>query len=224
VKGLVKFGSPNLNDQIIYLSITAAAELFSAQHLATSVVLSMKNPALLHSFVEDIKKKLGTEYEVMSWEQILPDVKQHIETDTSSMKYIQGVLYMLVSFGIFGALLMMMVERKFELGMLVAIGMKKSKLCILLIIESVLTVFGGSILGLITSIPIVYYFNRHPIKLDGETARIYENFGFEAVFPTSISADNFISQGVTVLVIGLILSLYPVIKILRINPATSMKR
>ncbi|MFN9319157.1 MAG: FtsX-like permease family protein [Chitinophagales bacterium] len=224
VKGKIRFGSPNLNNQIIFLSLSATAELFSAQQLATSVVLSLKNPGLLHSSVEDIQKRLGTEYEVMSWENIMPDVKQHMETDRNSMRYIQGILYMLVSFGIFGALLMMMVERKYELGMLVAIGMKKNNLCILLTIESVLTVFGGCVLGLITNIPIVYYFNRHALKLGGETARIYEKFGFEAIFPTSTSADNFISQGITVLVIGLILSLYPIIKILRINPATSMKR
>ncbi len=224
VKGLVKFGTPNLNNQIIYLSMPAASELYSSAQLATSIIISLHNPKLLQSTLSNIQQTLGNEYEVMSWEKILPDVKQHIETDGNNMQYIQGILYMLVSFGIFGALLMMMLERKYELGMLVAIGMKKSKLCILISIESILTVLGGCILGLLVSIPIVYYFNKHALKLGGEIAEIYERFGFEAVFPTSTSADNFISQGITVLIIGLLLSLYPVFKIMKINPSTSMKR
>ncbi len=224
VKGLIRFGSPDLNNQIIYLSLPAASELYSAEQFATSIIISLNNPGLLNTSVKDIQKKLGNEYEVMSWESILPDVKQHIDTDSNSMKYIQGILYILVSFGIFGALLMMMVERKYELGMLVAIGMKKSKLCILMTIESVLTVLGGCIMGLIISIPIVYYFNRHALKLGGEIAGIYERFGFEAVFPASTSADNFIFQGITVLAIGFLLSLYPIFNIMKINPATSMKR
>ncbi len=91
-----------------------------------------------------------------------------------------------------------MVERKFEMGMLVAIGMKKIKLMILLLIESVLTVLAGCLLGIIASIPLVYYFNRHPLKIGGETAKAYERFGFEPIFPTSTEASNFISQGLIV--------------------------
>lgn len=224
VKGMVKFGSPELNNQIMYLSLPAAAELFSAEGLATSAVISMKNPKLLQKTVNAIEQKLGNGYEAMSWEVMLPDVKQHIESDSKSMKYIQGILYMLVSFGIFGTLLMMMVERKYELGMLVAIGMKKSKLSLIIIIESILTVLGGCLLGLMTSIPIIYYFNKKPLVMGGEIAAIYERFGFEAVFPTSTSPYNFYYQGITVVIIGLLLSLYPVYKIFTIDPATSMKR
>jgi putative ABC transport system permease protein len=224
VKGMVKFGSPELNNQIMYLSLSAAAELFSAEGLATSAVISMKNPKLLQKTVNAIEQKLGNGYEAMSWEVMLPDVKQHIESDSKSMKYIQGILYMLVSFGIFGTLLMMMVERKYELGMLVAIGMKKSKLSLIIIIESILTVLGGCLLGLMTSIPIIYYFNKKPLIMGGEIAAIYERFGFEAVFPTSTSPYNFYYQGITVVIIGLLLSLYPVYKIFTIDPATSMKR
>lgn len=224
LKGMVKFGSPELNNQIMYLSLPAAAELFSAEGLATSAVISMKNPKLLQKTVNAIEQKLGNGYEAMSWEVMLPDVKQHIESDSKSMKYIQGILYMLVSFGIFGTLLMMMVERKYELGMLVAIGMKKSKLSLIIIIESILTVLGGCLLGLMTSIPIIYYFNKEPLVMGGEIAAIYEKFGFEAVFPTSTSPYNFYYQGITVVIIGLLLSLYPVYKIFTIDPATSMKR
>lgn len=224
VRGLVRFGSPELNNQLIYLSLEAARELYSAEDLATSAVVSLRDPGEMSPTVSALRQHLGKEYEVMSWEEILPDVKQHIETDSNNMKYVQGILYMLVSFGIFGTLLMMMVERKYELGMLVAIGMKKSSLCILMAIESVLTVLSGCILGILASIPIVYYFNEKPLRLGGEIADIYEKFGFEAVFPTSTSPDNFISQGITVMVIGLVLSLYPVYKVLTTDPVSSMKR
>lgn len=60
--------------------------------------------------------------------------------------------------------------------------------------------------------------------MGGEIAAIYEKFGFEAVFPTSTSPYNFYYQGITVVIIGLLLSLYPVYKIFTIDPATSMKR
>ena len=224
VKGIVKFGSPELNNQTMFLSLPAASELFSAEGIATSLVVSLRNPDLLDETVRALEQKLGSETEVMSWEAIMPDVKQHIETDSNNMKYVQGILYMLVSFGIFGTFLMMMVERKNELAMLIAIGMKKSKLCLLMVIESVFTVLGGCIMGILVSIPLVWYFNQKPLRLGGEIAKVYEKFGFEAIFPTSLSPDNFVYQGITVLAIGLLLSLYPVYKVINTDPATSLKR
>ena len=107
--------------------------------------------------------------------------------------------------------------------MLVAIGMKKTTLIFLLLAESLLTVFSGCITGMIASIPLVLYLYRYPLKMGGETAKAYERFGFEAIFPASTEASIFIDQALVVLIIGLLLSLYPVYKVIRLNPITAMK-
>lgn len=224
IKGLLKFGSPDLNDKTLFMPLATAQDFYSAYGMITSYVLSLHNTKTPEPTASTVASTLGNSFEVMIWGQLIPDIKQHIKTDTSNAKYVQGVLYMLICFGIFGTLLMMMVERKFEMGMLVAIGMKKIKLMLLLLIESVLTVLCGCILGITASIPLVYYFNRHPIKIGGETAATYQRFGFEPIFPTSLDASNFIRQGIIVLVIGLILSLYPMYKAMRLNPVTAMKK
>jgi putative ABC transport system permease protein len=224
IKGLLKFGSPDLNDKALFMPLAAAQDFYSAYGMVTSYVLSLYNTKNPEATAVGIASSLGKDYEALSWGELIPDIKQHIQTDTSNAKYVQGVLYMLICFGIFGTLLMMMVERKFEMGMLVAIGMKKIKLMILLLVESVMTVFAGCIFGIAASIPLVYYFNKHPLKIGGETAETYQRFGFEPIFPTSTDASNFIRQGVIVLIIGLILSLYPMYKAMRLNPVTAMKK
>lgn len=224
VKGIVKFGSPDLNDKSLYLPLTAAQDFYSAYGMATSYVLSLKNTKNLPYTRTAVAKALGNSYEVLTWEEMMPDIKQHIAADANSMKYIHGILYLLICFGIFGTLLMMMVERKFEMGMLVAIGMKKSKLMLLLLLESLFTVITGCLLGIIGSIPLVYYLHKQPIRIGGEIAKAYEKFGFEALFPTSTEASIFIDQGITVLIIGFLLSLYPIYKVMLLNPVIAMKR
>lgn len=224
IKGLLHFGSPDLNDKVLFMPLPTAQDFYSAYGMLTSYILLLNNTKTAEPTSVAVNKLLGNDYEVLSWGELIPDIKQHIETDTNNAKYVQGVLYMLICFGIFGTLLVMMVERKFEMGMLVAIGMKKIKLMLLLLMESVFTVLGGCILGIIASIPLLYYFNRHPITIGGETAATYQRFGFEPIFPTSLDASNFIRQGIIVLVIGLILSLYPMYKAMRINPVTAMKK
>jgi ABC-type lipoprotein release transport system permease subunit len=224
IKGLLKFGSPELNDKILYMPLQSAQEFYSAEGMITSYVLSLHDTRNLIPTAASLRSLLGSGFEVLSWGDITPDIKQHIETDTNNSKYIQGVLYMLICFGIFGTLLVMMVERKFEMGMLVAIGMKKIKLAGLLLLESVLTVLSGCLLGILASIPLVYYFKQYPLRIGGETAKAYERFGFEPIFPTSADASIFIRQGMIVLIIGLILSLYPMYKAIRLNPVTAMKK
>ncbi|HET9057565.1 MAG TPA: FtsX-like permease family protein [Chitinophagaceae bacterium] len=222
--GVLKFGSPDLNDKTLFMPLQLTQDFYSAYNVITSYVLSVKNTNALSSISNNIQKKAGSNYEVMTWEQMMPDVKQHIQTDSANMQIIQGVLYLLICFGIFGTLLMMMAERRFEMGMLIAIGMKKIKLAGMLLIESVFTVIAGCSLGMLASVPIVFYLNRHPLKIKGEPARIYERFGFEAIFPTSVSSTHFITQGIIVLIIGLLLSLYPVYKTILLNPVNAMRR
>ncbi len=224
VKGIVRFGSPELNDKSVFMPLPAAQDFYGAYGMITSYVLSLRDNRKLHPTASALRSALGITYEVMSWEEMIPDIKQHIQSDSNNMKYVLGILYMLICFGIFGTLLMMMVERKFEMGMLVAIGMKKNKLILLQLYESVFTVVSGCLLGIAMSIPLVFYLNNHPIRMGGDTAKAYERFGFEAIFPTSLEAFIFINQGLTVLVIGLLLSLYPIYKIIRLDPVNAMRR
>lgn len=223
IKGILNFGSPQLNDRVLYMSLPQARDFVGGDPITTSYVFALKDAESLDQSAALIRTTAGSEYEVLTWEELLPEIKQHIESDSRSMKVIQSILYLLICFGIFSTLLMMMLERKFEMGMLIAIGMKKSKLILLIIIESVLTVALGCIAGILFSIPVVMYLSKYPIRMGGETAKAYERFGFEAIFPATVNSSIFIQQAIIVLILGLILSIYPVYRIVRLNPVKAMK-
>ncbi len=224
VKGIVHFGSPDLNDRMLFMSLNTAQQLYSAEDMITSYVFVLQEHSDLDETAEQIRHLLSNHYEVMTWGDIMPEVKQHMESEIVTDRMFLVILDILVGLGIFGTLLMMMVERSFELGMLMAIGMKKSKMIFLLVSESVFTVMGGCIIGILASIPILYYLKINPIRFSGELAKAYERFGFEAVLPASTEPENFIWQGLVVLCIGLTLALYPVWKVIKMDPVSSMKR
>jgi putative ABC transport system permease protein len=224
VKGILSFGSPELNDQLLFMPLATAQEFYSAPNLITSYAIGLGSDNNLEPTVKNLKGILSSQYEVMSWKELLPDVDQHIEMDNGSMYIILGILYLLICFGIFGTLLMMMAERKYEMGMLIAIGMKKRKLALLFLIESVLSVGIGSLLGLLCSIPIVYYLKEHPIRIGGEMAEAYKRFNFEPIFPASVDPKIFITQGLIVVGIGLALSMYPLITVWMLDPVKAMKK
>ena len=77
---------------------------------------------------------------------------------------------------------MMTMERKYEFGVLIAIGMKKLKLSTVVVFENILVSLMGAFVGTLISIPIVGYLNLYPIEVGGELKEAYESYGFEPIF------------------------------------------
>lgn len=223
VGGLIRLGSPQLNERLLLMPLSTAQAFASADSMLTHEVMMMDEGLSLDRMAALVGRKLGPAYEVLTWEQIMPEVKQHIETDTRNMRVVQWILYLLVSFGIFSTLLIMMAERRFETGMLLALGMSKPRIQMLMTLESLMTVMLGSLMGVLLSIPLVWYLYRHPMRLSGETAVAYEKFGFEPIFPTAFDAMIFLEQGAVVFLIGIVLSCYPLYKVARLDPIKAMR-
>ena len=224
VSGIVRLASPKLNDQIIIMSLPTAQQLFAADSIVTSWCILMKENENLELTATKLKNTVNDNYEVLTWAEIMPDIKQHIETDTNNMQIVRYILYLLVSFGIFSTLLIMMAERRVEHGMLLALGMSKTRLSMVLFSESLFTVMIGSFVGLLISFPLVFYLHQYPIRITGNAAEAYKRFGFEPIFPAALKAIIFLQQGLTVFIIGALLSMYPLWIIFRMNALVSMKK
>jgi len=223
VHGILRFGSPVLNDQLVFMPLPLAQHWLDAPGLATTLVISPENPKNTEAVAARLRTALSADFETRTWKEIMPDIHEHIETDTATTAIILGVLYLLISFGIFATILMMLAERRREFGMLVALGMKKWQLVQVVLFESVLITFTGCLFGIVVSIPLVWWLKEHPIRITGDMAEVYEKFGFEAIFPASLDPAIFTNQALAVLVIALVLSLYPAINVLSIKPVEAMR-
>ena len=186
VKGIVHLAAPDMDEGFVYMPLPAAQYLLSAENLLTPIALGISNPSDMNSIMTDMKSSISQDYETLSWEELMPDIANHIESDSFTFYIFIGILYLIIGFGLFGTIMMMTVERRYEFGMLIALGMKKVKLQLTLLGETILITFLGVLIGILVSLPIVLYLNRHPIRLTGEVAEAYEQFGFEAIFPILI--------------------------------------
>ena len=224
IKGIVKFGQPQLNDGLVYLPLGAAQQFLSAENIVTSLALGIDNAENLDAIQRSIASSMGNDYEVMTWKQMMPDIENHIKADAAGFYVWTGILYIIIAFGIFGTILMMTAERKYEFGMLIAIGMKKIKLGRMLVAETILISVCGTLTGMILSIPVVLYLRESPIHFTGDRAKAYENFGFEAIFPATVSGSIFLSQALVVLIIALLIGVYPIWNVTRLNPVSALRK
>lgn len=223
IKGIVKFGSPELSKQLVFLSLPAAHTFFGTDGLITTLVLKTATEKEGLKVAEELKLQMGDQYEVMDWKEMNPDMVNMIETDRVEGYVFMFILYLVISFGIFGTMLMMLAERKREFGVLMAIGMKRIKLALIVWFEVVSLSVLGSLIGIFGAFPVSYYFHTNPFRYGEEMAKMAEDYGMEAVLKASIAPEIFIQQAVVIAIIASFISIYPFIKLLNARAINQMR-
>lgn len=221
--GVVKFAIPDLNNSFIYLPLSYGQKLFSMENKITTISIMITNPKQINYVLSEIKKILNNNYDIMSWEEMMPELVQGIQLDSVGGLIMLFILYLVITFGIFGTIIMMTAERTKEFGVLLAIGINRSKLVLITTLEAIFISFLGAFAGIIVSFPLVIYFHKNPIRFTGEIAEISLKFGVEPIIPLSNELGIFIAQSLVVLLIALLSSLYPINYIRKLKPIEAMR-
>ena len=224
VCGILDMKNPNLNNVSVFMSLSTAQDFLSANDLMTHLIINKKEYTDEESIVSSLSENFKEEYEIMTWQEMMPEIEQVIQADSAGGLVMIFILYMIITFGIFGTVLMMTQERKYEFGVVVSIGMRKIKLMIAMVYETIFLTSIGVLSGIILSRPLVLYFYNNPLEFPAEQAEMIENQGFEAVIPFMSSYDIPITHGLIIFFISLFISIYPVITIYNLNPVKAMKR
>ena len=152
-----------------------------------------------------------------------PELVQQIQSDQSGGYIMLGMLYLIVGFGVLGTLIMMTTERRKEFGVMVAVGMQKKKLGLILSIEMLMMGIVGAAVGVIGSIPVIGYLVRNPIRFTGEYAELFEIYGFEPIMPAKFELSYFIGQSSIVLIIFILAIIYPVNSVLKLKEFQALR-
>lgn len=225
LKGTVSLPAPDIDNSVVYLGMESARDLYGAPGLTTCVVLSLrKNDDNSIGLTADrLGKKLPASVAVRSWREMNAILVNQMEADNRSGMLMIGILYLVIAFGVFGTVLMMMAERRREFAMVVSIGMQKRKLAAIVSLELLFLGLLGIVSGVIASLPLVFYGHYHPIRFTGEMARMYRDYGFEPIMPTLLPDTYYLWQVVVVMIILLIAILFSVRRIFRLNINKALK-
>lgn len=227
IDGLLKFGSPELNKRMVYLPFKEAEHFFAADGLASSIALKIDNKDLVPGILSALDQQLDTTaYKAIGWQNMIPELVEAKELDAAGNYLVLLVLYLIIAFGIFGTILMMVRERLYEFGVLLGIGMRRLQLSTIVWLEIVLLGLLGALVGMAIAFPMVYYVNQHPIDLTimGEEAvETYEKFGMEPILPTVIDPSIFFSQALIIFIVTSILAMYAFWKIRSLDPIGAMR-
>lgn len=218
ISGIVQHPMPEMNQSMTYLSIEAAQWLFDAEQRLTSLIVHPKTPNRHAQLAQTLREdERLSDYTVYTWEELMPELVRTVEFDQVATLIFLWILYVVIGFGIFGTVLTMTLEREKEFGVLISVGMHKWKLALVIFIETLAINLMGVLVGLLLSLPIIIYFYHNPIPLGEDMAGIMEEYGMDAVLPFSLDPEIFYQQGIIIFIISMIITIYPMARVMGLN-------
>jgi ABC-type lipoprotein release transport system permease subunit len=223
VKGILEFSTPQMNSIGVFMDIKLAQEYYSAPDMITSLMIMVNDYTDVAQVERKLKHLANGNYNVLNWQELNPEVVQFIDSDKAGGIIMKAILYIVIGFGIFGTIIMMVAERRRELGVMIAVGMQRFKLSMVLLYETIFIGIVGVLAGFVVSIPAILMLVNNPIRLPDELAEAYVQYGFEPYMFFGTAPSVFINQVITIFIITLIIALYPVFKIKNLKLTKSLR-
>ena len=160
--------------------------------------------------------------DVKNWKELQPDLAMMTDYVHQIYGFFMGIILAALAFGIINTMLMVVLERTRELGMLTAIGMNKRKVFSMIMLESVFLSITGGIAGMIAGWITIILTAKNGINF-AQYAEGMEAFGYSAhIFP-EISSGFFVMVTVLIIITGIASSVYPALKALKLDPAEAIR-
>ncbi len=160
---------------------------------------------------------------VQTYREISPDLELYEgQIETISIIYLTVIMLALI-FGIINTMLMAVLERIRELGMLMAIGMNKVKVFFMIVLETIMLVAVGTPLGLLLGALTLTYFGSRGIDLSAfsDTMKMY---GMSEVVYLQVEPVVYWQVGVAVAITAVLASIYPASKAIRLRPVEAIRK
>lgn len=222
--GTFQTGNDQLDNSMGILLKTTAQRLLSFEHRVSKFALKIDPRYSTEDVVQDLREKIGNSgLKVVTWKSLIPMIAQMIQFQNGMSFIIMAIVLSVVAVGILNTLMMSIVERIREFGLMMALGTKPSQIIQMIVFESFLLSILGALGGLLLGFGLAFYFGHVGINLTRFVSALSNLMIGSHVFP---SFDLYYSMIflVVVLVSNLVVSFYPAWKAGRLAPLESMRQ
>jgi len=225
VSGIFRTGIQAIDAHIIQLPLPEAQALLGVPGRVTQVAVLLDREGDSLMVARDLQNQLtGAPVEILPWRESMPTLAQSFLLDEAFNYVMNGVVLAMVGLGILNTILMRVIERRFEFGLCLALGLRPVQLAVMIIGESLALTAISLTLGLVLGLSAQHYF---------ATAGLDLRWFFESSLPSALVFDPIIYSRLSlvriassigiVFLTATIISFYPAIKAARTELPDALK-
>ena len=237
IAAVLKPLEPNFDRLGVLMSIEAYQQLMYLNDGFHEIAIKVNDMTQLHAIQEKIKNKIkqltttqpldefGGKPIVRNWRELSPAVADLLEMSKAFVFIIGFIIISLASLGMLNTMLMAVYERSHEFGILLAIGMKRRWLLLMVLIESFFLALVSAVAGSVIALIINNYFEKYGIDFSQAMPDGYDWAGmvFEPVMKGYLVATDLFYACLMMIVITMLASLIPSWRTVRLKPAEVMR-
>jgi putative ABC transport system permease protein len=231
VTGLFRTGVPEVDRGVVQLPLATAREWLGLGGDATSVSVILASDDRTGEFASAVRDRLEAEgvgsdrLAIRPWWEAMPDLYAGLRADAVQTYVMLLILLAIVALAVVNSILMAVLNRTREFGVLRALGLSRLAVGGMVMIEGVILTLASGVLGMLLGLALSVGVFRDGVDisflLGGEFA--FAGSVVDPVIPPAILASDVIAILSIVVGIGILATLYPAWHATRIEPAEAMK-
>ena len=221
VAGIYDVGMPDIEKRTLYISLAEAQSLYDLSGQSTEVAITLKKLGQEAVVMNALDPDLPS-YEISSWQTNFPELQQALDTKGGVMNVFSVIILIIAGIGILNLLLMAVMERTREIGLLGALGMKPRQISWLFILEGALIGLVGVVFGVALGIALNGLLGQVGMDFSKfSTVTQYTALISGRVYPT-LGTEKIVQRVLTVVIIATLASLLPAHEAAQNEPAQSL--
>jgi len=222
VEGIYRTSNTMLDETRAYVRQQDLQNLIGAE-IVNEIAVLLKDIDGVNPYISHLKAEFP-ENEIRSWGQISPDLLYMNEMAGETLLVLLVIIMLALAFGLLNTMLMTVFERTRELGMLMAVGMNKTKVFIMILLETAFLTITGAIAGGILSAVTIYLTGRTGIDLSSVGGDSLNDYGIDSMVYPALFPGFFTDILVLVLLTSILSAVYPAYKALKLKPSEAIRK
>jgi putative ABC transport system permease protein len=223
VSGIFRSGSADFDRSMAFVDLPAVQNLLSMNGPITELTILLKDSRDTDKLQSAITALLDrSQYEAIPWRKLIPDLVQFVDLSKTFGSVYYLLILIVVGFGILNTILMAVMERYREFGVMMALGTRPSRIVGIIMAESALIALVGIVIGDALGFAVSYYFTQVPINFSAHS-EVLENFGLNPLIYARMYPQIFYVTDLAVLGVTLASAVYPAVKASRLAPVRALR-